>query len=75
MFDDAQSLYFGLVPSLVQLYLETMQHQHIIIHGHGLMMTMSQNWKSGITLNNHIGPLSTFAATNRSYKAKHKAED
>ena len=25
MFDNAQSLYFGLVPSLVQLYLERMQ--------------------------------------------------
>ena len=43
MFDDTQRLYFGLVPSLVQFYLETMQQQHIIIHGHGLMMTMSQN--------------------------------
>ena len=43
MFNDAQSLYFGLVPSLVQLYLETMQQQHIIIHGHELTMTMSKN--------------------------------
>ena len=30
MFDDEQSLYLGLVPSLVQLSFETMQQQHII---------------------------------------------
>ena len=45
VFDDAQRLYFALVPSLVQLYLETMQQQHIIVRGHGLTVTMSQNWK------------------------------
>ena len=39
-----------------------MQQQHIIIHGHGLTMNDVTKLKSGMTLNNHIGPILTFGA-------------